>query len=106
VTVVSGVNEEPEGIAHEGALAGGGRTIAVIVPRRVSDGGQRMFGLLRDGAHPVGGAGDVLEVIHGGRVVCGWWREGVAEAGAGRSPASQPTSSRTRFSTRSPREAG
>jgi len=30
VTVVGGVNEGPEGIAHEGALAGGGRSIAVM----------------------------------------------------------------------------
>jgi len=148
VTVVSGVNEGPEGIAHGGALWGGGRTIAVmacspelshltwqdrlqqrilargaalsefppgffehhrwcfvasqriiaaladvivvveaggyslavlttqiatelgrdiaVVPGRVSDpGGERMFWLLRDGAHPVGNAEDVLEVLHG-----------------------------------------
>jgi DNA processing protein len=30
VTVVGGVNEGPEGIAHEGALAGAGRSIAVM----------------------------------------------------------------------------
>ncbi len=30
VTVVSSVNEGPDGIAHEGALAGGGRSIAVM----------------------------------------------------------------------------
>ena len=30
VTVVGGVNEGPEGIAHEGALEGGGRSIAVM----------------------------------------------------------------------------
>ena len=30
VTVVSGVNEGPEGIAHQGALEGGGATIAVM----------------------------------------------------------------------------
>jgi DNA processing protein len=148
VTVVSGVNEGPEGIAHQGALDGGGATIAVmccppdlshltwqhhlqqrirargtaisefppgffgpqrwsfyasqriiaaladvlvvveaggftcaslttkiatelgrdtaVVPGRVTDpGGHRMLWLLRDGAHPVANAEDVLEVIHG-----------------------------------------
>jgi DNA processing protein len=30
VTVVSGVNEGPESVAHKGALKGGGRTIAVM----------------------------------------------------------------------------
>jgi DNA processing protein len=148
VTVISGVNEGPEGIAHHGALAAVGRTIAVmacsgelshltrqnrlqqqirargsavsefppgffepqrwcftasqriiaaladvlvvveaggyscaalttqiatdlghdiaVVPARHSDpGGDRIFRLLRDGAHPVGNAEDVLEVIHG-----------------------------------------
>ena len=151
VTVVSGVNEGPEGIAHHGALAAVGRTIAVmacsgelshltgqnrlqqqirargsavsefppaffepdrwcftasqriiaaladvlvvveaggytcaalttqiatdlghdiaVVPARHSDpGGDRIFRLLRDGAHPVGSAEHVLEVLHGAGV--------------------------------------
>jgi DNA processing protein len=148
VTVVSGVNEGPEGIAHQGALDGGGATVAVmccspdlshltwqdelqrrirargvavsefgpgffephgwcfaaaqriiaaladvvvvvegggysnavftsqtpielgrdvaVVPSRGTDpGGERMFELLRDGAHPVITAEHVLEVLHG-----------------------------------------
>jgi DNA processing protein len=37
-----------------------------VVPGRVTDpGGQGTFALLRDGAHPVGSARDVLELIHG-----------------------------------------
>jgi DNA processing protein len=148
VTVVGGVNEGPEGIAHQGALEGGGRSIAVmacspdlshltwqdslhqrilasgtaiselppgffdaqrwsfiasrrivaaladvvviveaggftnaalgtqiatelgrdiaVVPGRFTDpGGNRILWLLKDGAHPVATAEDVLEVIHG-----------------------------------------
>jgi DNA processing protein len=39
-----------------------------VVPGRVTDpGGQGTFALLRDGAHPVGSAQDVLELIHGAR---------------------------------------
>jgi DNA processing protein len=74
VTVISGVNQGLEGIAHRGVLAGGGSAIAAdlghdvaVVPGRVSDrGGARMFGLLRDGAHPVSCADDVLELIGDG----------------------------------------
>ena len=37
-----------------------------VVPGRVTDpGGLGTFGLLRDGAHPVGSARDVLDLIHG-----------------------------------------
>jgi DNA processing protein len=40
-----------------------------VVPGRVTDpGGQGTFALLRDGAHPVGSAQDVLELIHGAGV--------------------------------------
>jgi DNA processing protein len=45
-----------------------GRDVAVV-PGRVTDpGGQGTFALLRDGAHPVGSAQDVLELIHGAGV--------------------------------------
>jgi DNA processing protein len=38
-----------------------------VVPGRVTDpGGIRIFGLLRDGAHPISCAQDVLDVIHDG----------------------------------------
>jgi DNA processing protein len=45
-----------------------GAEIAVL-PGRVTDpGGKLLLGLLRDGAHPIGDARDVLELIHGARV--------------------------------------
>ncbi len=42
-----------------------GRDIAVVPTRFTDPGGNRILWLLKDGAHPVATAEDVLEVIHG-----------------------------------------
>jgi DNA processing protein len=50
-------------IAHVAAEAGAD---VAVVPGRVTDpGGFRTFGLLRDGAHPVARAQDVLDLLNG-----------------------------------------
>ena len=51
-----------------------GHDIAVVPCRPTDPGGRRVFGLLRDGAHPVASVKDVLELIGDGIEPAGWRR--------------------------------
>jgi DNA processing protein len=65
VVVVIEAGERSSTLLAAQVAADLGHDVAVV-PGRVTDpGGLGTFGLLRDGAHPVGSARDVLELIHG-----------------------------------------
>jgi DNA processing protein len=68
VVVVVEAGERSSTLLAAQVAADLGHDVAVV-PGRVTDpGGQGSFALLRDGAHPVGSAQDVLELIHGAGV--------------------------------------